>query len=506
MRREQEHLATLRSLAFTEGVAEAIEEHDATRLERLVLPVAVNAGAPVVEVLDRQGNRIYRAARAAGDGLRYESVTEPVERAPWPLAQQALTPQPEGAPDKFAALVVDGTVPTLAIAGPVLLDGDIVGAVVVASPLASLLPAVKSEALADISVFAPNGSLLASTFALDGAAGSSPPPPGAEGSLAEDDLFGREYAFLSAPLRLRETPVGTYSVALPTSFITSANNLTRSQLGILFSVATLAVLATGWLLSRALTAPLLRLARAARAVSEGDLTARSGVSGRDEIGALADTFDTMTAWVQRQHLGTIGALVSAIDARDPYTRGHSLRVGHLSMEIGRALGLSDSQLQHLQVGGYLHDVGKIGVRDSVLLKAGALSPEERAHIEEHPRIGLDILSTVELPPEVRAIVGGHHERLDGTGYPLHLAAEELTAFPRIAAVADVYDALVTDRPYKAGMTAAEALRILRRESLAGGLDAEVVSTMERLATRWEERRRRPRPPGLRPPGRPLPQV
>jgi putative nucleotidyltransferase with HDIG domain len=197
----------------------------------------------------------------------------------------------------------------------------------------------------------------------------------------------------------------------------------------------------------------------------------------------------MTERVQRQHLGTIGALVSAIDARDPYTRGHSMRVGHLSREIGVSLGLPESQVQHLLVGGFLHDVGKIGVRDAVLLKPGALSPDERALIEEHPRIGMDILATVDLPEEVRAIVHGHHERLDGRGYPLHLTAEELTIFPRIASVADVYDALVTDRPYRAGLPMSEALRILRLEGMGGALDMEVISAIERLAPRWEERRR-----------------
>jgi putative nucleotidyltransferase with HDIG domain len=153
------------------------------------------------------------------------------------------------------------------------------------------------------------------------------------------------------------------------------------------------------------------------------------------------------------------------------------------------LGLPESQVQHLLVGGFLHDIGKIGVRDAVLLKPGALSPEERELIEQHPRIGMDILSTVELPEEVRAIVHGHHERLDGKGYPLHLTAEELTIFPRIASVADVYDALVTDRPYRAGLPMAEAVRILRHEGMAGALDIEVITVMERLAPSWEERRR-----------------
>ncbi|MCH7816108.1 MAG: HD domain-containing protein [Proteobacteria bacterium] len=123
--------------------------------------------------------------------------------------------------------------------------------------------------------------------------------------------------------------------------------------------------------------------------------------------------------------------MSAIDARDPYTRGHSVRVGHLSVDLGEALGLSAAQLQHLQIGGYLHDIGKIGIRDAVLLKPGKLTDEEFDLIRQHPTIGLDILRTLDLPPAVIAVVGGHHEKLNGAGYPLGLSAEELTIFPRM---------------------------------------------------------------------------
>jgi putative nucleotidyltransferase with HDIG domain len=143
----------------------------------------------------------------------------------------------------------------------------------------------------------------------------------------------------------------------------------------------------------------------------------------------------------------------------------------------------------LRVGGLLHDIGKIGVRDTVLLKPGPLTAEERRLIEQHPTIGLQILESAELPKEVLAIVGGHHERLDGSGYPLGLSAEEISVFPRITAVADVYDALTTDRPYRAGMTVEQALAILLKEAEAGQMDPEVVATMQRIASLWEERRK-----------------
>jgi putative nucleotidyltransferase with HDIG domain len=232
-----------------------------------------------------------------------------------------------------------------------------------------------------------------------------------------------------------------------------------------------------------------KLVDAANAVAGGDLSARSGVDGADEIGVLGRSFDAMAERLQRQLLSTVRALTSAIDARDPYTMGHSLRVGQLATEIGRELGLGQNDLAHLEIGGYLHDIGKIGVRDAVLLKPGALTPEERAAIERHPTIGLDILEHVELAPQVIEFVGRHHEKLNGSGYPEHLHEHDLTIFPRIAAVADIYDALTTDRPYRAGMSPEQGVSILYKESDGGQLDRGVVEALERVLPRWHERLR-----------------
>jgi len=197
----------------------------------------------------------------------------------------------------------------------------------------------------------------------------------------------------------------------------------------------------------------------------------------------------MTERVQRQHLATIRALTSAIDARDPYTAGHSARVGQLAVELGAALGLPELQLRHLEIGGYLHDTGKIGVRDVILLKPGPLTAEEREIVERHPHIGLDILAGVELSSDEVAFIGGHHEKIDGSGYPGSLRAEGVGIVARIGAVADIYDALTTDRPYRAAMTVDQALGILEREVVAGQLDRQVVAALVRLVPRWERRRR-----------------
>jgi putative nucleotidyltransferase with HDIG domain len=319
-------------------------------------------------------------------------------------------------------------------------------------------------------------------------------------------LFARNYDLLYGRLALRGKVVGLYSIGLPSDFIFNAGNDTRTTVVLLFGVGMALVLGIGLYLTHQLTKPILRLVRTAKAVASGDLTVRSGVATADEIGVLATSFDEMTAKLQRQHLSTIRALTSAIDARDPYTMGHSVRVGQLGMMLGRELGMRDTLLARLEIGGYLHDIGKIGIRDAVLLKPGKLTAEERTIIEDHPTIGISILTAVDLPEEVVRFVQDHHERLDGSGYPRGLREEEVSIQARIAAVADMYDAVTSERPYRSPMLPGEAVDLLRSEQ-GRFLDPRVVLAMAAVVAEWEERRKlEPALRGFKLPDLDLPKV
>ncbi len=497
VRRERQHLEVVRGVAFSDGVAEATEEGRSAKLRTLVEPLAANNSAERVEVLDARGEGVLAIQLKNPSSLTYAPLSDTADRTSWSIVRNVLAEQNDSLGDKFAQIVQTADGYALYTAGPIF-DGDrLAGVVLVGSLLSSFLPVAEGEALADITIYDFDGTPLATTFATEGAdeADLSPSPA----ALTESDtptalreskeLFGRDFELLYGKLVVRDQTVGLYSVALPSSFIFSARGSTRWQMGLLFTFATSAVLFTGGLVARSLTRPLFKLVRTAVAVSSGDLTARSGVRSQDEVGVLASSFDVMTERLQRHLLATMRALTSAIDARDPYTAGHSARVGHLAVEIGRSLELPESQLQHLEIGGYLHDVGKIGVRDAVLLKPGALTAEERELIERHPLAGLDILASVDLAPEVVDFVAGHHEKLDGSGYPASRRSEQLSMIARIAAVADMYDALTTDRPYRAAMAPEEALEIIKREAAGGFLDRRVVAALERLLPDWERRRR-----------------
>ena len=514
--KEREHLETVRAVAFTAGVADAIQARDQQALNSLVQPLAANRAVERVEVLDAQGARLTALRLADSEAVAYEQVSDADTPAQWPLVQRALQGQTDDLGDKYAQIVATADGLVLWTAGPVFADSGPAGVVLVGTYLDSFVNQTKTEALADITVYDFEGAPLASTFAVDATSTEegnlSIPPVVLDESIAgtavreERSLFSRNYDLLYGRLELRGQVVGLYSVGLPTDFIFNAGNDTRTQVMLLFGAGMAAVLGVGLYLTHQLTKPILRLVRTARIVASGDLTVRSGVKSGDEIGILATSFDEMTDKLQRQHLSTIRALTSAIDARDPYTMGHSVRVGQLAMMLGRELGMEDRRLARLEVGGYLHDIGKIGIRDAVLLKPGRLTPEERTIIEDHPRIGLSILEAVDLPEEVIRFVEDHHERLDGSGYPRGLRDDEVSIQARIAAVADMYDAVTSERPYRDPMTVGEAVDLLRSE-MGRFLDPRVVLAMAKIAEEWEERRKlEPALRGFKLPDLDLPKV
>ena len=152
--------------------------------------------------------------------------------------------------------------------------------------------------------------------------------------------------------------------------------------------------------------------------------------------------------LEQAYMESIETLRYTVEAKDPYTRGHSDRVSEYSVLIGKYLGLSDEDLHTLKVGGLFHDIGKIGIPDSILLKPGKLTVDEYSEIKNHPAIGVHILSNAEIFKDIIPIVKHHHERFDGQGYPSKLKDEDIPYLARIAAVADTFDAMTSKRTYR----------------------------------------------------------
>jgi HD-GYP domain-containing protein (c-di-GMP phosphodiesterase class II) len=184
--------------------------------------------------------------------------------------------------------------------------------------------------------------------------------------------------------------------------------------------------------------------------------------------------------LQEVYFEFIGSLASAMDARDPYTAGHSRRVSTLSCLTAQALGLREEELNEIRIGALLHDIGKIGISDSVLRKAGKLTGEEVTLIRQHPEIGRRILEGVHGFAVYLPAVELHHENWDGSGYPRGQKGEETPIAARIIHVVDAYDAMTTDRPYRPGMDHDEAIAILN-EFAARQFDPKVVAAFTRLS-------------------------
>lgn len=164
--------------------------------------------------------------------------------------------------------------------------------------------------------------------------------------------------------------------------------------------------------------------------------------------------------LKNQNLQTISALAAAIDARDPYTHGHSEQVMRYSVRLGEVLGLSPQRIECIRYGALLHDIGKIGIRDYILLKPGALTEEEFAIMRTHPTIGADILRHIKALRDVIPIIECHHERMDGGGYPNGVSGGQIAEEARIIAIADAYDAMTSHRAYRQGMQPSAALHVL----------------------------------------------
>jgi hypothetical protein len=170
---------------------------------------------------------------------------------------------------------------------------------------------------------------------------------------------------------------------------------------------------------------------------------------------------------------TVRSLVRALEAKDPYTRGHSQRVAKYSATIARGLGLPEPSVQRLEYAALLHDIGKIAVARGTLIKAGSLTTEEFSAIREHPGAGRELLEPVEFLEGLASVVHAHHERLDGTGYPLGLTDEQIPLEARILSVADCFDAMTSNRAYRSAMRADDAKAELQRVS-GTQLDGELV--------------------------------
>ena len=236
----------------------------------------------------------------------------------------------------------------------------------------------------------------------------------------------------------------------------------------------------GHIFSYLLARPIEQLSREAEAIASGQYERRFTSNRQDEIGKLADALNIMASRIldstkERENIfiGILIALTRAIDAKSPWTAGHSERVTKFAEAIGHNLHFNEDEMRALTISAILHDIGKIAVPEQILDKPGKLTDEEFAVVKKHPQAGADIISSI---PSYESILEGivhHHERWDGKGYPKGLHEKDIPLIARIICIADVYDALTEDRPYRRAWSRTE-VRQFFEEQKGKMFDAELV--------------------------------
>jgi len=236
-------------------------------------------------------------------------------------------------------------------------------------------------------------------------------------------------------------------------------------LGVIFS------LVLGSIFSARIISPIKKLIDGTKHIAEGDLEYRLEIPSQDEIGRLAASFNDMTASLadaraklHEYFYRMVQAMVRSLEAKDPYTRGHSDRVSEYSFEIALKMGIPLKEAELLKEAAQMHDIGKLGIQDDILNKKSGLSANEWDIVRKHSEVGEEILKPVFLDVQMLTVIRSHHEHYDGTGYPDGLKADATSIFSQIVSVADAYDAMTSSRSYHAALSKEEALAKIKAGS------------------------------------------
>jgi putative nucleotidyltransferase with HDIG domain len=486
VREEDRLLDTLRLLSHTQGLAGALLEGDAETLRTLSFGIVVNNQEESVELIDAQGQLVMSMHHLPGGRIEeYEFSRGGTSlMAGSEFVQNVLAGRTDELGDKFAGYETENRGGHFYVAGPVFNEqGDFAGAVLVGKTLSSLTKEVREETLAQITLYDFEGKLVASTFFagtdLDQDLASGVLSRQDAGSLRRDmealrelSIGNIEYAEILGPWEVRgDADLGVMGISLSKAFLVTASNVTRVKVYLLVTAAFALVIFMGIQISNVITRPLLNLVDASKLVAHGDLAVQVPASSHDEVAILAQSFNQMVKSLQRSqeellqaYDTTIEGWSMALDLRDKETEGHSQRVTELTLRLARAMGMSAEELLHVRRGALLHDIGKMGIPDGILLKPGPLTDEEWEIMQRHPQYSYEMLWPIEYLRPALDIPYCHHEKWDGSGYPRQLAGEEIPLAARIFAVVDVWDALRSDRPYRPAEPKEKVLEIIRADS------------------------------------------
>jgi HD-GYP domain-containing protein (c-di-GMP phosphodiesterase class II) len=507
VRKENSLLETIRLLSNAEGVAEAIRQGNAEQLRELTFGITVNQQEEAVEFLNAQGDHVLSMRHRQGGNLEeYEFIKwGDTDFLQWNFIANIISARVDGLGDKYSEFVKTDWGDYFYIAGPVYdEDGRFAGVVLVGVTLQSLVKQIREETLSQVTIYDFEGNIVSSTFgapqSLDLLESSTVIDKQADSSLRRNldkrrlvTVNNIDYDEILGPWEVRgDVDLGIVGVALPKTFLVTASNVTRFQVVLLFSVALFLVIIVGLNLSSAITRPILALVQASRQVAGGDLQVQVASESNDEISYLADSFNQMVADLYRSNNDLLNAYDStllgwslALELRDKETEGHTKRVTEMTIRLAREFGIEGEELVNIRRGAILHDIGKMGIPDAILLKPGPLTEEEWVLMRKHPLYAYEFLKEIEYLRPALDIPYYHHERWDGTGYPCQLKGEEIPLAARLFAIVDVWDALRSDRPYRKVMPYNEVVQEIWDGS-GSHFDPRVVEVFCKILARIDQ--------------------
>jgi len=295
------------------------------------------------------------------------------------------------------------------------------------------------------------------------------------------------------PIVFFDKPLGLVVMGVNQSVLAAARASIRSRLIWIFAIILGLGIASSVVLSSVLSRPVKQLAAGVEEMKAGRRSRPLRVYSRDELGLLTKSFNEMTAQItvqkdklskyardlEESYVSTVRVLAAAIDARDAYTHGHSTRVSQLSVDIAREMGFDAEQIEEVEIACLFHDVGKIKMPDSILHKEGWLDPSERREMMRHPEFGAEILTKAQSLFKYIPAVRHHHEHFDGSGYPDGLEGDRIPVAAAIVSLADAYDAMTSDRPYRAAMSREEAVEKILQSS-GRQFDPKIVTVFMKI--------------------------
>jgi HAMP domain-containing protein len=477
-----------------EGVAQVLRSERGSRLD------SADSSAILSDVV--RGNRnviLLRLLDSSGHGpfVQSRALSAATVRALEPLLGEAFASNLGGRPVRQDLLRLPGEPPMMLVSLPLLTrSGKVEGAMQGVISLEELAARLAEEGGqgATVDIVDRFGDVL---FSSDAARVGK--------SARTHPLVAQ---FLAAPVRLTKTyvdplrlgheevlgslcPIETPAWAVITArdvgvAFAAVRGMAKRTAYLAIATGLVATLA-GILLARRITLPLRNLAGVTSAVAGGDFSRRVPVRSSNEMGQLAANFNVMAAEIDRyvsslreallenQELlvESIRALAAAIDAKSPYTRGHSERVSNYAVAVARHCGIKEAELKKVEIAALLHDVGKIGIDDAILGKPDVLTDSEFVQMRAHPLKGAAIVSPIKHLRDMLPGIRSHHEAWQGGGYPDGLVGDEIPLIARIIAIADVFDAMTTHRPYQRALNL-ETVFARMREMSGSRFDPEVV--------------------------------